>query len=111
MLGTRYGLDFSDSRDPMLIFADSRNLIFNTRDPIRVPENALKNLLYACSSTYTLLISCVIARNINYQRSKLGYGKKIYSTLRHSSPKLQNIRLQNRGVKHIHHYVRTIYNC
>jgi len=40
---------------------------------------------YAYSSTRTLLILCVIALNINYQRSK--------------------------GVKHTHHYVRAIYNC
>jgi len=49
---------------------------------------------YAYSSTHTLLISCVIALNINYQRCKLGYRKKIHSTLRHSSSKLQNIRLR-----------------
>jgi len=29
---------FSDSRDPMITFSDSRNPIFNSRDPIRVPE-------------------------------------------------------------------------
>jgi len=40
---------------------------------------------YAYSSTRTPLILCVIALNINYQRSK--------------------------GVKHTHHYVRAIYNC
>jgi len=28
---------------------------------------------------------CVIALNINYQRSKLGYRRKTNSTLRHSS--------------------------
>jgi len=27
-----YGPDFSDSRDPMIIFADSRDLFFNSRD-------------------------------------------------------------------------------
>jgi len=49
--------------------------------------NVLANLLthYAYSSTRTLLILCVIALNINYQRSK--------------------------GVKHTHHYIRVIYNC
>ena len=36
-------------------------------------------------STRTPLISCVIALNVNYQRSKLGYRRKINSTLRHSS--------------------------
>ena len=36
-------------------------------------------------STSTPLISCGIALNINYQRSKLGYRRKINSTLRHSS--------------------------
>jgi len=40
---------------------------------------------YAYSSTRTLLILCVIALNINYQRSK--------------------------GVKHTHHYGRASYNC
>ena len=40
---------------------------------------------YAYSSTRTLLILCVIALNINYQRSK--------------------------GVKHTHHYVRASCNC
>ena len=36
-------------------------------------------------STSTPLISCSIALNINYKRSKLGYRRKINSTLRHSS--------------------------
>ena len=36
-------------------------------------------------STRTPLISCVIALNVNYQRSKLGYRRKINSTLWHSS--------------------------
>jgi len=29
---------FFDSRDPMKIFSDSRDPIFNSRDPNRVPE-------------------------------------------------------------------------
>jgi len=29
---------FSDSRDSMIIFSDSRDAIFNSRDPNRVPE-------------------------------------------------------------------------
>ena len=29
---------FSDSRDPMIIFADSRDPIFNSRHPNRVPK-------------------------------------------------------------------------
>jgi len=41
--------------------------------------------LYANSSARTPLILCVIALNTNYQRSKLGYRRKIKSTLRHSS--------------------------
>ena len=36
-------------------------------------------------STSTPLTSCVIALNISYQRSKLGYRRKINSKLRHSS--------------------------
>jgi len=34
------GMDpiFSDSRDPMIIFFDSWDLIFNSRDTIRVPK-------------------------------------------------------------------------
>jgi len=28
----------SDSRDPMIIFSDSRDPIFNSRDPNRVPK-------------------------------------------------------------------------
>ena len=39
----------------------------------------------AYSSTCTLRISCVITLHINYHRSKLGYWKKIHSTLRRSS--------------------------
>jgi len=38
MLGTCYGPDFSDSRDPMIIFADSRDPVFNSRDPNQVPK-------------------------------------------------------------------------
>jgi len=36
-------------------------------------------------STRTLLILCIIALNINYQRSKWGYRRKIHSSLWHSS--------------------------
>ena len=39
--------------------------------------------------TRTPLILCVIALNINYQRSKLGYWRKINSFLRHRSSQLQ----------------------
>jgi len=36
---------FSDSRYLMIIFSDSRNPIFNSRDPNRVPETPLKKLI------------------------------------------------------------------
>jgi len=32
------GPDFSDSRDPMIIFSDSMDPIINSRDPNRVPK-------------------------------------------------------------------------
>ena len=32
------GARFSDSRGPMIIFADSRDTIFNSRDPNRDPK-------------------------------------------------------------------------
>jgi len=32
------GPDFSDSRDPMIIFYDSRDPIFNSMDPNRVSK-------------------------------------------------------------------------
>jgi len=32
------GPDFSDSRDPMIIFSVSRDPIFNSRDPNRIPK-------------------------------------------------------------------------
>jgi len=35
-------LIFSDFRDPMTIFADSRNPIFNSRDPNQVPKTPYK---------------------------------------------------------------------
>jgi len=35
---TGRGPVFSDSRDPMRFFFDSRGPIFNSRDPNRVPE-------------------------------------------------------------------------
>ena len=41
--------------------------------------------LYAYFSTRTRLILCVIALNINYQRSRLGYRRKINPMLRHRS--------------------------
>ena len=41
--------------------------------------------LYAHFSTSTPLILCVIALNINYERSKLGYRRKTTLTLRHNS--------------------------
>ena len=40
------------------------------------------------------LILCIIALNINYKRSKLGYQKKIHSTLRHSSSLLQKYQAE-----------------
>jgi len=40
---------------------------------------------YAYYSTRTPLILCVIELNVNYQRSRLGYRRKIHSTLQHSS--------------------------
>jgi len=40
---------------------------------------------YAYSSTRTPLNLSVIEPNINYQRYRLGYRRKIHSTLRHSS--------------------------
>ena len=41
--------------------------------------------IYAYSSTPTPLILCVIAPNINYQRSKVGYRRKLNSVLRQRS--------------------------
>ena len=38
LLGTQYGPDFFDFRDP--IFSDSRELIFNSRDPNQVPKTS-----------------------------------------------------------------------
>jgi len=35
---------FPDSREPLIIFSDSRDSIFNSRDPNRVPETPLKKL-------------------------------------------------------------------
>ena len=43
MLGTRYGPDFSDTRDLMIIFSDSRDPIFNS--------NTLKKLCTTASAT------------------------------------------------------------
>jgi len=36
------GPDFSDSRDPMIIFAALRDPIFNSRDPNRVPNSGVR---------------------------------------------------------------------
>jgi len=33
----------SDSKDPITIFVDSRDPIFSSRDPTRVPKTSLKN--------------------------------------------------------------------
>jgi len=40
------GPDLSDSRDLMIIFSDSRNPIFNSRVPNRVPKTHQNKLLY-----------------------------------------------------------------
>ena len=32
------GPGFSDFKDPMIIFSDSRDPIFNSRDPNRIPK-------------------------------------------------------------------------
>jgi len=55
-------------------------------------------------------LSLFYALNINYQRSKLEYRRKIHSTLQHSSSKLKKYQAArwNRGVKQIHHYVRAV---
>jgi len=50
------GPDFSDSRDPifsysrdlMITFSDSRDAIFNSRDPNRVPKTPLKKPVLKC---------------------------------------------------------------
>jgi len=34
-----YGPDFSDSRDPLVIFSYFRDPIFNSMDPNRVPKH------------------------------------------------------------------------
>jgi len=38
---------------------------------------------------HAILLICVIELNINYQRTGLGYRRKINPTLRHSSSSLQ----------------------
>jgi len=38
MLNAWYEPNFSDSRDPMIIFSDPRDPIFNSRDPNWVPK-------------------------------------------------------------------------
>jgi len=50
------GPDFSDSRDPMIIFADSRDPIFNSRDPNR----SLKRLKKTAYSGAELVKGCII---------------------------------------------------
>ena len=74
-----------------------------------------RNLLtqYAYTSTGTLIILCVIALLIIYHLSRLWYRRKINSTLRRSSSKLQKYQAArwNRGVKYTRHCVRAIYNC
>jgi len=37
-----YGPDFSDSEDPLIIFSDSSDLIFNSMEPNRVPKTPQK---------------------------------------------------------------------
>ena len=37
-----WGPNFSDFSDPMIIFTDTRDITFNSREPIRVPEIPLK---------------------------------------------------------------------
>jgi len=38
----QHGPDFSDSRDPLIIFSDSRDPILNPMDPNRVPKTPKK---------------------------------------------------------------------
>jgi len=78
---------------PMMVISISRPLVLRSQVDVNIHVSKgtiWRSLLtYAYSSTRTPLNSCVIAPNINYQRSTLGYRKKIPSTLRHSSSKLQ----------------------
>jgi len=52
---SRYPI-FSYSRDPMIIFSDSSDPIFNSRDPNRVPKTPLKKPVYILTSFYTIII-------------------------------------------------------
>jgi len=42
---------FSESRDPMIILSDSRDPIFNSRDPNRVPKTPYKILTIHTKTT------------------------------------------------------------
>jgi len=65
---------------------------------------------YAYSSPRTVLILCVFALNINYQRSKFVYRRK-YTQRCDTIWQLRTYQATrwNRGVKHTRHYVRA--NC
>jgi len=47
---------FSDSGDLMIIFSDSIDPIFNSRDPNRVPKNTLKTLVLLRRSNYVFVV-------------------------------------------------------
>jgi len=48
-------------RDPMTMFTDSRDPMFNSRDPNRVPKTPLKNLMM--DLTFETLVLVSIARS------------------------------------------------
>ena len=71
-----YGPDFSDSRDPilsnsrdpMIIFSDSRDTIFNYRDPNRVPKTPWKKpaLYYTQNYTQYQILNVASAREWDF---------------------------------------------
>ena len=66
---------------------------------------------YAYSSTRTLHILCVIALNINYQRSKWGYRRKYTQRYDTAVHKCKNIRLSVKtGEWNTHSLRQSIYN-
>jgi len=71
MLGTWYGpvrSDFSDSRDPtssvsrdpMMIFSDTRDPIFNSKAPNWISKTPLKNPVLLKSLTYPVAITTLL---------------------------------------------------
>jgi len=73
-------------RDPMIIFCDSRDLSFNSRDPIRVPKTPWKTLYIYKYIWSGVLFQVASARTVGKGEEEYALAKDRYSEVRPDWP-------------------------